>query len=63
MKYLTLVLIGIVILLGSYPVHSQIKTIKVEWIYNQNFINQEQAQLLYLSGLKAGITVAGGTQQ
>ena len=21
------------------------KTIKVEWIYNQNFINQEQAQL------------------
>ena len=43
MKYLTLALIGIVI--GSYPGHSQIKTIKVEWIYNQNFINQEQAQL------------------
>jgi transposase InsO family protein len=35
------------------------KTRKVEWIYNQKFNNQEQAQLSIFCGLKAGITGKG----
>jgi len=32
-------------LISQYYAESFFKTIKVEWIYSQNFSNQEQAQL------------------